>query len=70
MYPSKRLAVVIDVSVCNKCSGKMKIITAVEDPKVIKKILSPLGLPIKAPTAWTDRGQPSSFNEYQQRERL
>jgi hypothetical protein len=55
----------IDVSVCNKCSGKMKIIAAIEDPKVIKKILLHLGLPTKAPKVWPARGPPSLFNEYQ-----
>ena len=31
----------------------MKIIAAIEDPQVIKKILSHLGLPTKAPAIYT-----------------
>lgn len=56
----------IDVSKCTKCSGPMKIIAAIEDPKVIKKILTHLGLPTKAPTPWSVRGPPDSFDEYRQ----
>lgn len=54
----------IDVSKCTKCSGPMKIIAAIEDPKVIKKILTHLGLPTKAPTPWPVRGPPDTFDEY------
>ena len=54
----------IDVTKCNKCGGQMKIIAAIEDPKVIKKILAHLGLPTKAPTPWPVRGPPDSFDEY------
>ena len=56
----------IDVTKCNKCSGQMKIIAAIEDPKVIKKILAHLGLPTKAPTPWPVRGPPDSFDEFKQ----
>lgn len=56
----------IDVTKCNKCSGQMKIIAAIEDPKVIKKILSHLGLPTKAPTALPVRGPPSQLYDYKQ----
>lgn len=56
----------IDVTKCNKCNGQMKIIAAIEDPKVIRKILSHLGLPTKAPTTLPVRGPPDSFDEYRQ----
>ena len=56
----------IDVTKCNKCNSPMKIIAAIEDPKVIKKILSHLGLPTKAPTPWPVRGPPDSFDENRQ----
>lgn len=49
----------IDVETCHLCSGKMKIITAIEEPEVIKKILSHLGLPTKPPEAWSARGPPA-----------
>lgn len=56
----------IDVAKCNKCRGQMKIIAAIEDPKVIKKILAHLGLPTKAPTPWPVRGPPSQLYDYKQ----
>ena len=48
----------IDVEICSKCSGKMKIIAAIEDPKVIRKILEHMGLPTKPPTLHPARGPP------------
>ena len=49
----------IDVESCHLCGGKMKIIAAIEDPQVIKKILEHLDLPTKAPMPWPTRGPPS-----------
>ena len=34
---------------CTHCGGTLKIIAAIEDPHVIAKILTHLGLPIRAP---------------------
>src|SRR5215831_18598587 len=39
----------IDVKRCPNCGGALKIIAAIEDPPVIDKILSHLGLPSRAP---------------------
>ncbi|MCP4307921.1 MAG: IS91 family transposase, partial [bacterium] len=39
----------IDIEHCPHCGGNMKIITAIEDPSVIAKILAHLGLPTRAP---------------------
>ncbi len=39
----------IDVKHCPNCGGVLKIIAAIEDPPVIDKILSHLGLPTRAP---------------------
>ena len=50
----------IDVETCSRCGGKMKIIASIEDPRVIKKILSHLGLPSKPPMPWPARGPPST----------
>jgi hypothetical protein len=50
----------IDVSICPKCSGQIKIIAAIEDPKVIKKILDHLGMPSTAPKIHPARGPPAS----------
>src|SRR5271154_2056315 len=48
----------IDVETCHLCSSPMKIIAAIDDPAVITKILSHLGLPTAAPTLWPARGPP------------
>ena len=39
----------IDIERCPNCGGGLKIIAAIEDPPVIDKILSHLGLPTRAP---------------------
>ena len=38
----------IDIERC-ECAGRLKIIAAIEDPGVIVRILSHLGLPARAP---------------------
>jgi len=38
----------IDIENCPNCGGTLKIIAAIEDPPVIDKILSHLGLPTRA----------------------
>ena len=39
----------IDIEHCPDCGGELKIIAAIEDPGVIVRILSHLGLPARAP---------------------
>ena len=39
----------IDIEQCTNCGGALKIIAAIEDPPVIIKILTHLGLPTRAP---------------------
>jgi hypothetical protein len=50
----------IDIEVCPKCQGKIRIIAAIEDTKVIKKILDHLGLPSAPPSLHPARGPPIS----------
>ncbi len=38
-----------DIEHCPNCGGALKIIAAIEDPAVIAKILTHLGLPARAP---------------------
>ena len=39
----------IDLTTCPQCGGALTILAAIEDPAVISKILSHLGLPTRAP---------------------
>ena len=39
----------IDITTCPQCGGPLTILAAIEDPPVIGKILSHLGLPTRAP---------------------
>ena len=48
----------IDVETCSKCGGKMRIIAAIEDSKVIRKILEHIGLDTKPPRLTPARGPP------------
>lgn len=53
----------IDVETCPLCGGKTKIIAAIDDPKVIKKILEHLNLPTTPPPLWPARGPPQPFQD-------
>lgn len=48
----------LDVDRCQRCQGPMKILSAIEDPMTIKKILTHLGIPHKPPMPWPARGPP------------
>jgi hypothetical protein len=39
----------IDVLACPRCGGRLRLISAVDDPHVIRQILAHLGLPIEVP---------------------
>jgi len=39
----------IDIEQCPQCGGTLTILAALEDPPVIAKILTHLGLPARAP---------------------
>ena len=39
----------IDLTTCPQCGGELTLIAAIEDPAVIRKILTHLGLPTRAP---------------------
>ena len=55
----------IDVEICAECGGKAKVIGAIEDPVVVRKILAHLGLPTKPPVilAARSRGPPPSQSD-------
>ena len=53
----------IDVETCPHCGGSVRIIAAIEDPTVIKKILSHLGMATKPPLIHGPRAPPHEFNQ-------
>jgi hypothetical protein len=55
----------IDVETCSKCGGNMKIIAAIEDPKVIRKILEHMGLDTKPPPLHPARGPPKVHHHFE-----
>ena len=48
----------LDVLSCPHCGGRLKLISLIEDPKVIKKILDHLGLPTAPPGPIPARAPP------------
>jgi len=55
----------IDVEICIKCGGNMKIIAAIEDPKVIRKILQHMGRSTKPPPLHPARGPPKQQHHFE-----
>ena len=59
----------IDIEVCSECGGKLKVISSIEEPEVIKKILTHLGLESRATELWSPgdlspRGPPQKEDEF------
>ena len=50
-----------DVNACLECGGRMKLIAVIEEPAVIAKILSHLGLPTEPPQAHPARPPPEKL---------
>ena len=50
-----------DVNACLECGGRMKLIAIIEEPAVIAKILSHLGLPTEPPQAHPARPPPEQL---------
>ncbi len=48
----------MDIEVCSECGGKLKVISSIEEPEVIKKILNHLGLESKPRELLPARGPP------------
>jgi hypothetical protein len=39
----------VDVLACARCGGRMRVVAAIDDPVVIRRILTDLGLPTAPP---------------------
>jgi hypothetical protein len=48
----------VDITVCPRCSGRMRVLCAINDPPVAQKILRHLGLPTEGPRCAPARGPP------------
>jgi hypothetical protein len=48
----------IDVMTCSACGGQMRLISHIEEPIVITRILGHLGLPQEAPKIYPSRAPP------------
>jgi len=55
-----RRAFEADVLACPRCGGRMALIATIDDPAVVRKILTHLGLPSDAPEARLTRPPPES----------
>ena len=47
-----------DIGACAKCGGKLRFVACIDDPKVIRRILSHLGLPTEMPKKAPARAPP------------
>jgi hypothetical protein len=52
----------IDIETCSKCGGELKIIASIEDPVVIRKILTHLDTKPAVTKAGSDRLHPDRRN--------
>ena len=56
-------AFLIDILECPKCSGRMKLIALIEEPRVVRKILNHLGEPTTIPSPAPARSPPWAEDE-------
>ena len=54
----------IDIQICSKCGGQIKIIAAIQNQQVIKRILIHLGENSKVPELSSPRGPPEIEHDY------
>ena len=54
----------IDVSVCERCGGPVRVLAAIQEPETAEKILNYFGLPAKPPPTAPARYQHRSFPDY------
>ena len=54
----------IDIQICSRCGGKVKIISAIEETHVIQRILIHLGEDYRIPKLYPARGPPETDNDF------
>ena len=54
----------IDIQICSKCGGQIKIISAIHNQQVIKRILNSLGENSTVPELSPPRGPPETEHDY------
>ena len=54
----------IDIQTCLKCGGQIKIISSIQDPQVIKRILIHLGENHETPELASPRGPPEGDESF------
>ena len=54
----------IDIQICSKCGGQIKIISAIHNQQVIKRILNSLGESSTVPELSPSRGPPETEHDY------
>ena len=54
----------IDIQICSKCGGQIKIISSIHNPQVIKKILTHIGESSTVPELSPSRGPPEIEHDY------
>jgi uncharacterized protein YbaR (Trm112 family) len=48
----------IDVLACPGCGGRLRLLATIEEPEMVRKILSHLGIPTECPEALPARAPP------------
>jgi hypothetical protein len=48
----------IDILACPECGGRLRFLASIEDPAVVRKILSHLGIPSECPQPLPARSPP------------
>lgn len=56
VYPCTKRVFDVEVETCGICRGKVKIIAAIKETQVIKKILDHIGMPSVPPEIASSRG--------------
>ena len=62
---ARRVPLWVDVMVCSRCDGPMKVIAFLEEPTVVTGILTPLGLPAEPLPAVNAEAPPTAVEMFE-----